>query len=239
MGHKYRHNQVKSKETVGNSWTVSSWVTNITNIKWDPYLPITAKIRNKRWVFFIYFCLWLSVRVGACCPLTFYLVPSNNVNASLVPILARQSYSRLNILRLQFFRAFSVVFNCGSLFNEAAYVSALRRLRSPLWQSLTPTRNNQRQKYMKNLLLLRTSAGISRYGPRLMIVMIFVTQITFQTVQEFPTISLDFTSQSLNDKIRNKRWFFPPYIFVFVPSWRHGLQTANEADEVLLGQWPR
>ena len=182
MDHKYRHNQVKSKETVGNSWTILSklfWVTNITNIKWDPYLPITAKIRNKRWVFFIYFCLWVSVRAGACCPLTFYLVPSNNVNASLVPILARHSYSRLNILRLQFFRAFSVVFNCGSLFNEAAYVSALRRLRSPLWQSLTPTRNNQRQKYMKNLLLLRTSAGISRYGPRLMIVMIFVTQNNF------------------------------------------------------------
>ena len=47
-------------------------------------------------------CLWLSVRVGACCPLTFDLAPSNNVNASLVPNLARQSYSRLNVLRLQF-----------------------------------------------------------------------------------------------------------------------------------------
>ena len=39
---------VKSKETVGNSWTV------FTIIKWGPYVPITAEIRNKRW-FFSYF----------------------------------------------------------------------------------------------------------------------------------------------------------------------------------------
>ena len=78
---------------------------------------------------------------------------------------------------------------------------------------------------MKNLLLLRTSAGISRYGPRLMIVMIFVTQITFQTVQEFPTISLDFTSQSLNDKIRNKRWFFPT---IFLSLFRVGVTDCKQ-----------
>ena len=30
-----------------------------------------------------------------------------------------------------FFRSFSAVFNCRSLFNEAAYLAALRPLRSP------------------------------------------------------------------------------------------------------------
>ena len=37
-----------------------------------------------------------------------------------VLILARKSYSRLNVLWLQFLRTFSVVFHCRSLFNEAA-----------------------------------------------------------------------------------------------------------------------
>ena len=80
-----------------------------------------------------------------------------------------------------------MVFNCRSLFNEAAYLAALRRLRSPFAirdlqsvQSVTPTRNNQRQKYMmkKTHLLLRILAVIGRYGPHLMIV-IFVTQNNF------------------------------------------------------------
>ena len=44
--------RVKSKETVGNSWTVLK----------DPYLPITAKIRNKMWFFFPIF---LSLIVSA------------------------------------------------------------------------------------------------------------------------------------------------------------------------------
>ena len=44
---------VKSKETVRNSWPVltvsfGSQIYIITIIKGDPYLPITAKIRNKR-----------------------------------------------------------------------------------------------------------------------------------------------------------------------------------------------
>ena len=41
--------------------------------------------------------------------------------------------------------------------------------------------------------LLRILAVIGRYGPHLMIVMIFVTQNNFKTVQEFPTVSLDST----------------------------------------------
>ena len=59
-------------------------------------------------------------------PVTTWTLPS------VVPILASQSYSRLNVLRLQFFRTFSVVFNCRSLLvNEAAYLAEPRRLRSP------------------------------------------------------------------------------------------------------------
>ena len=58
--------------------------------------------------------------------LPFDIWPSFPVNASFVPILARQSYSRLNVLRLQF--SDSVVFNCHGLLNEAAYLAALRRL---------------------------------------------------------------------------------------------------------------
>ena len=49
--------------------------------------------------------------------------------------------------------------------------------------SMTPTR--------KNHLLLRILAVIGRYRPHLMIVMIFVTKITFKMLQEFPTISLE------------------------------------------------
>ena len=45
------------------------WVINI--IKWAPYIPITAKIHNKR---FFHIFLSLSVRVGACCPSTFDVV---------------------------------------------------------------------------------------------------------------------------------------------------------------------
>ena len=80
-----------------------------------------------------FFHIFLSLIVSSSRRmLPFDLVFSNNVNASLVPILARQLYSRLNVLRLHFFpRTFSVVFNCRSLINEAAYLAALRRLRSP------------------------------------------------------------------------------------------------------------
>ena len=42
--------------------------------------------------FFSYIFLSLIVRDGACCPLTYF--PSNNVNASLVQILARQTTQR-------------------------------------------------------------------------------------------------------------------------------------------------
>ena len=45
----------------------------------------------------------------------------------------------------------------------------------------------------KNHLLLPISAVIGRYGPHLVIVMILRPKITFKTVQEFPTVSLDFT----------------------------------------------
>jgi len=78
--------------------------------------------------------------------------PNNNVNASLVPMLARQSYSRLNVLRLQlllFSVYFPCVFNCRSLFNEAAYLAALRRPRSPFAICDTDSKQSETKIYEK------------------------------------------------------------------------------------------
>ena len=37
-------------------------------------------------------------------------------------------------------------------------------------------------------------------------------------------------------KIWNNRWVYHTFLSLIVSSWRHGLQMANEADEVLLGK---
>ena len=51
--------------------------------------------------------------------------------------------------------------------------------------------------YVILLRISRFGCMIGRYGPHLMIVMIFVTQNKFyKTVQEFPTVSLDFNPLS-------------------------------------------
>ena len=55
------------------------------------------------------------------------------------------------------------------------------------------------------------------------------------------------SSQSLNEvyiyqlqpKSTTKGDFFHIFLSLIVSSWRHGLQMANEADEVLLGKQPR
>ena len=78
-----------------------------------------------------------------------------------------------------FSRTFSVVFNCRSLFNEAAYLAALRRLRSPFATRDANSKQSKTKIYEKNHLLLRILAVMGRYGPHLMIVMIFVTQNNF------------------------------------------------------------
>ena len=147
-------------------------------------------------IFFIYYCLWLSVRVGAVATLSvgsdrpefgrpkFSQSGSKwqlDVNDSLaVPILARQSY-RLNVLRLHFFLLFfcifSVVFNCRSFFNESSASFAISSA-----SGVTEANSNWQSKtkiYEKNHLLLRISAVFGWYGPHLMIVMIFVTQTNF------------------------------------------------------------
>ena len=80
-----------------------------------------------------------------------------------------------------FFRTFSMVFNCHSLFNEAAYLAALRQLRSPFAIREANSKQSKTKIYEKNHLLLRISAVIGRYGPHLMIVMIFVTQNNFSS----------------------------------------------------------
>ena len=74
---------------------------------------------------FVFDCQFESVHIALWC------LKGNKVNASLVPTLARQLYSRLNILRLQFFSVhFPCFFYCRSLFNKAADLAALCRLRS-------------------------------------------------------------------------------------------------------------
>ena len=55
------------------------------------------------------------------------------------------------------------------------------------------------------------------------------------------------SSQSLNEihiyrlqpNSATKGEFFHIFLSLIVSSWRHGLHMANEADEVLLGKWPR
>ena len=103
-----------------------------------------------------------------------------------MPILARQSQSRLNVLTglhffiIIFFHSFTAVFNCGSLFNEAAYLAALRRLRSPFAIRDAYSKQSKTKIYEKKFtFLLQISAVFGRYGPHLMIVMIFVTQSNF------------------------------------------------------------
>ena len=71
-----------------------------------------------------------------------------------------------------------MVFNCRSLFNEAAYLAALRRLRSAFAiRDANSKQSNSKTKIYdeKTHLLLRISAVFGRYGPHLMIVMIVVT----------------------------------------------------------------
>ena len=58
---------------------------------------------------------------------------------------------------------------------------------------------------------------------------------------------LQISSQSLNEiyiyqlqpKSATKGEFLHIFLSLIVSSWRHGLQMANEADEVLLGKRPR
>ena len=69
-----------------------------------------------------------------------------------------------------------MVFNCRSLFNEAAYLAALRWLRYPFAIRDANSKQSKTKIYEKTYLLLRISAVTGRYGPHLMIVVIFVTQ---------------------------------------------------------------
>ena len=48
-----------------------------------------------------------------------------------------------------FSRTFSVVFNCRSLFNEAAYLAAIRRLRSPFAIRDTDSKQSKTKIYEK------------------------------------------------------------------------------------------
>ena len=83
-----------------------------------------------------------------------------------------------------FFRTFSVVFNCRSLCKEAAYLAALRRVRSPFAIHDADSKQSKTKIYEKTHLLWRILAVIGRYGPHLMIVMIFVTQNNIRTLKD-------------------------------------------------------
>ena len=48
----------------------------------------------------------------------------------------------------------------------------------------------------------------------------------------------DFGCNWLQPKSATKGEFFHIFLSLIVSSWRHGLQMANEADEVRLGKWP-
>ena len=147
----------------------------MTIIKWDPYLPITAKIHNKG-EFFSYF---LSLIVSSCWlmlpfdvwpsfPVTTNTTNINNVKASLCWFWQdNRTYDR-TFSDCNFFRSFSAVFNCHSLFNKAAYLAALRRLCSPFASRDTDSEQSKTKIYEKNHLLLWISAVIGRYGPHLL-----------------------------------------------------------------------
>ena len=124
----------KSKEKVGNSWTVSKVILGHkyhhkdTIITWVSIFTDYSQNSQQKVIFFIYFCLWLSVRVGACCHLTFDLVSQSQRERFLSAYFGKTIVLTTQRSQIAFF---SVVFNCRSLFNEAAYLAALRRLRSP------------------------------------------------------------------------------------------------------------
>ena len=85
------------------------------------------------------------------------------------------------------------IWECWVVSTIALPTLALRKCSRCYWETRSnvkgqhvPTRNNQRQKYMKEThLFLQILAVIGRYGPHLMIVMIFVTQNNFKWSRNF------------------------------------------------------
>ena len=115
-----------------------------------------------------------------------------------------------------------MVFNCRSLFNEAAYLAALRRLRSPIAIRDADSKQSKTKIYEKNHLLLRIWAVIGRYGPHLMIVMISVTPNNFWNG---PGI-FDFTNNCLHGMEPSNI-----LLYVMVPNlqnWRKPKRSAKQ-----------
>ena len=116
--------------------------------------------------------LLLPFDIWPCFPVTMWTLPYADFGKTIV---LTTEHSQIAI----FFRSFFTVFNCRSLFNEDAYLAALRRLRSPFTIRNADLKQSKTKIYEKNHPLFRISAVIGRYGPHLMIVMIFVTQNNF------------------------------------------------------------
>ena len=120
---------VKFKETVGNSWAVLKVILGHKYHHSHYMRSISADYSQnpQQKVSFLLLHI-LSLIVSSSRRMLHFDVwpsfPVTNVNASLMPILARQSYSRLNVFRLQFF---SVHFPCFLI----AVACLTRPLRSP------------------------------------------------------------------------------------------------------------
>ena len=128
-------------------------------------------------VFFIYFCLRLSVWVGACFPLTFDLASQKQRERFL-----SADFGKTIVLTTQRFQIaiFSVHFP-EFLIAVACLTRPLRRLRSPCAIHDANSKRSKTKIYGKETthLLLQISAVICRYRPHLMIVMVFLTQNNF------------------------------------------------------------
>ena len=169
---------VKSKETVGKSYCglqISSQSWNEVHMFW--LQPKSATKGD-------FFHKLLSLIVSSSPLMLPFDVwpsfPSNNVNASLCRFRQDNRTHEWTFSDCNFFPfIFRGSYNYRSLLNEAAYLAVLRRLRSPFEIRDADSKQSKPKIYEKNHLLLRILAVIGRYGPHLMIVMIFVTQDNF------------------------------------------------------------
>ena len=126
--------------------------------------------------------LLLPFDVWPSFPVTMWTLPYADFGKTIAITTERSHWIAIII----FFHSFTAVFNCRSLFSEAAYLAALRRLRSPFAIRDAYSKQSKTKIYEKKItFLLQISAVIGRCGPHLMIVMIFVTQSNLKRSRNF------------------------------------------------------
>jgi len=127
-----------------------------TIIKWDStkgeffHIFLSLIVSSSRLMF--PFDVWPSF------PVTMWTLPYADFGKTIVVRTHDWTFSDCNF----FPRSFSAVFNCRSLFNEAAYLAALRRLRLSFAIRDADSKQSKTKIYEKNHLLLRISAVIGR-----------------------------------------------------------------------------